>query len=127
MRPNSPLQRPTYDLAKAFSAAWRSEIARGRVEGGGLVRPSVQADMLVVQVLYLPAGSFDPDFLRDGPAHGRPLFTPQGYGYWADLNRLAMGVAQGRDARTGIAALILMPSALETARERLEIVTQVAA
>lgn len=112
MRPN----RPTYDLAKAFSAAWRSEIARRRVEPGGLVRASVQAGLLVVQVLYLPDGSFDPDFLRDGPAHGRPLFTPQGYGYWADLNRLATGVVQG-----GLAALILMPGALETARERLAV------
>lgn len=111
--------RPGFDVAKAFMSAWRSEIARGRLDPGGLVKASVSGDMLVVQVLYLPDGSYDPDFLRDGPAHGRPLFTPQGYGYWADLHKLGLAIGQGADQRPELVAMVLMPSALDSARERL--------
>lgn len=124
---NAPAHLPAFDVAKAFQATWRSAIARGEIAGGGLVKASRCDELLVVAVLFMPPGAFDARFLALGPAHDRPLFSPLGETYWLHLHELAHAAAQGADQRDGLAAVFLMPSALDTARERLTLAQAAAA
>lgn len=110
-----------YDVAAAFKCAWRSAQARHDITRGGMVRASFEDDLLIVQVLHMPPASFDTRFLRNGPGHGVPLFSPVGDAYWGAVSDLAVQTAQGADQVRGLAAIMLMPSALESAREALPV------
>lgn len=109
----------SYDPARLFLADWRSAQARGELPMGGLVRAGMEEEMLVVQVQHLPPASFDPRFLAEGPAPGRELFTPAGEAYYSRLHRMAVLAAQGADRRN-LAAVLLMASAIDSARAMAE-------
>lgn len=105
-----------YDVARAFMGAWRSAIARHQLAVGGLVGAHTDGELLIVGVKLLPEGSFNPAFLDHGPGHARDLFSPAGEHYWRQLHAIGMAAAQGPDARS-LVAIVLLGEAVEAARD----------
>lgn len=114
----SPL--PRYDVAADFRISLRAAVARQELPPGCVTTASCDGEILQVVVRLLPAGSFNPDFLCDGPAHGRHLLTARGLGYWDHLTQLAVEAAL-RAGPDCLAGLILHGEALESARDALPV------
>lgn len=113
----------SHPAARRFVQLWAGLYEGETPPGVGMVAAADDGFGLVVQVSAWPLHGFHPQRLGPDPLEvfQGALFSNQGKGLWDDLHATALRAAREVCGPDAMAALILMPSALDTVRDRLRL------